>query len=41
MLSGVSGVGRKTTLILASLILKIDVLTLATSKDYGSREFKK
>lgn len=41
MLVGCSGTGRRTSLILAALIQKLDVITLNTTRDFTAREFKK
>lgn len=41
LLIGASGVGRQTVLLLATLILKMEVLRLPTVRDFGVREFKK
>jgi hypothetical protein len=38
---GCSGTGRRTSLILASLIQKLDIITLNTTRDISIREFKK
>jgi hypothetical protein len=37
MLVGCSGSGRKTSLILASLIQKIEIITLNTTRDFTAR----
>lgn len=37
MLVGCSGTGRRTSLILASLIQKLDVITLNTTRDFSAR----
>lgn len=41
MMVGCSGTGRRTSLILAALIQKLDVITLNTTRDFTAREFKK
>jgi dynein heavy chain 2 len=41
LLVGASGVGRQTTLLLASLTLKMEVVKLPTVRDFGVREFRK
>lgn len=41
LLVGASGVGRQTTLLLAALTVKMDILKLPTVRDFGVREFKK
>lgn len=38
---GRSGVGRQTSLQLAALILKLDLLRLPTLREFTAREFKK
>lgn len=37
LLVGASGVGRQTTLLLAALTLKLDVIKLPTVRDFGVR----
>lgn len=37
MMIGCSGTGRRTSLILASLIQKIDIVTLNTTRDFTVR----
>jgi hypothetical protein len=37
MLVGCSGSGRKTSLILASLIQKLEIITLNTTRDFTAR----
>ena len=41
MLVGCSGSGRKTNVTLAALMQKIDLVSLATIRDFTAREFKK
>lgn len=41
MLAGVSGIGRKTYLQLACLVLRLDIASLPLTRDYSSREFRK
>ena len=41
LLVGQSGVGRQTTLLLAVLSLKLDIIKLPTVRDMGVREFRK
>jgi dynein heavy chain 2 len=41
MLVGCSGTGRRTSLILACLIQKLDIVTLNTGREFSVREFKK
>ena len=41
MLVGCSGSGRRTCLILASLILKFEIVSLNMTRDFTQREFKK
>lgn len=41
MLVGCSGTGRRTSVLMAALIQKLDVITLNTTRDFSAREFKK
>lgn len=41
MLAGISGIGRKTYLQLATLILRLEVVSLPVTRDYSERDFKK
>ena len=41
LMVGRSGVGRQTSLQLATLILKLDLLRLPTPREFTAREFKK
>ena len=38
---GSSGGGRQTSLLLACIILKLEVVRMPTTRDFGVREFKK
>jgi hypothetical protein len=37
LLTGISGIGRKTYLYLAALLLRLDIMTLPTIRDYSVR----
>lgn len=41
LLAGRSGIGRKSCVSLISVMLRMTIVSPSTSRDYGSREFKK
>jgi dynein heavy chain 2 len=41
LLAGKSGIGRKNCVSLIGTILRIEIVSPCTSRDYGVREFKK